>query len=147
MIYSFKLRMFCHVDERFISFSLFQTLPPSPSTGDRLFEFIVGISQKIQEQRVGIQVHLVATSCDNIGNISGGINATQFHKSRVSLDSCTNQSSRFGFSLCFGNDGLLLLLSSNHNVFGTFRILLGCKTKNDKSLGETCEKGRDTFTC
>ncbi len=100
----------------------------SPSFGsDTLFHFFFCMdAQQVEEQGIGIQVHFVPGRGHNISNFTSRIDAPKFHETWILLDGISNEFGRFGFSAGLGNNGLLLLHGTNHNVLGAFGVLLGC---------------------
>lgn len=73
------------------NFQCFQRPILTPSTVDTLFQFFIGISQQVEQEGIGIQVDLVARFGHNISNITGRIDSSQLHKSRILLYSQTNE--------------------------------------------------------
>lgn len=87
-------------------------------------KLLISVSQQIQQERVSIKVNLITACAHNVSNISGSINTSQRHETRILLDRVTNESCRFSFSFGFRNDSFFLLLRTKDNVLGSFSVLL-----------------------
>ena len=113
-------------DQFFILAGVFIRLtPPAPLAAHALLEFVVGITHEVQQQSIGIEVNLVSTLADNVGNIPGGVDPSELHEARIALDGGTDELGTLRLSPCLGNDGLLLLLRSDDDVLGPLGLLLG----------------------
>ena len=101
-------------------------LTPSTARPHTFLKLVVGVTEQIQKQGIGVQVNLVSAVAHNIGNLTCRIDSSKFHETRVFLHGRTNQFGRLCLSLGLCNDRLLFLLSSYNNVLCSLRILLSC---------------------
>lgn len=82
------------------------------------------VSIDVKQQGVGIQHDSVATSSNNLRNLTCCVDSLQVQETRLVLDSLTNKFCTLGFTLSTNNDGLLLLSSLVDNESSSLSILL-----------------------